>query len=75
MTEPRVFPKIRYDIEVIEEALKIIKEFNSFSIEYLQLYKRGKPIKMRNLEEFKRMGLSNKDYVKYQMNKVGSNKI
>lgn len=55
---------IEVPIEPIEAALKVIHDFNKLDLKNVVLTRKDKPLKMRNLERFCYMGLSNKDYIK-----------
>lgn len=55
--------KTRVDIELVKALKNALNEINKIPLDKIQLYKNGKPVKMKNLEEFRLTGLANVDYV------------
>lgn len=64
--------KIRVDIEVVKALKNALDQINKIPLNEIQFYKNGKPIKMKNLEEFRLTGLNNIDYILCSFYKVKS---
>lgn len=56
--------KMRIDVEMIEAMKDFLGHVNCANMDQIQLYKGNKPIKMRNIEEWRLTGLSNVDYIR-----------
>ena len=55
--------KKKIAVEDIEYLIRKLAEFNKLNLNQIHLTENGKNIDMNNLEEFRCMGLSNKDYI------------
>jgi len=54
---------MRVDIEMVRALKEALGAFNRVPIDQIQLYKDGKPLKMKNVSEFSSTGLASVDYV------------
>lgn len=54
--------KIRVDVELIDRLKEALGVINRMPIDDIQFYRKGKPIKMKYVEDFKFTGLANVDY-------------
>lgn len=55
--------KMRVDIEMVRALKEDLGVVNRIPIDQIQFYKDGKPLKMKNVSEFRSTGLANVDYV------------